>query len=38
MFNVNGAIACRAVVSQRVERRHGDDVSRPGANRECAWQ
>ena len=35
LFNVNGALTARAVVSQRVTR-HGDDVSRAGKDREHA--
>ncbi len=34
LFNANGAIAARAVVSQRVKQRHGADVPRPGKDRE----
>ena len=37
-FNANGALVARAVVSQRVRARHGDDVPRPGENRERAGQ
>jgi nitrate reductase alpha subunit len=35
-INANGATVARAVVSQRVPARHGDDVPRPGKERERA--